>query len=229
VALRFGTFNDGQHGTSAMYVDEVRVDVDGLPPPSVVPPTATPLPVDTPTSTPVPTFTSTPTATPQPSPTPTKACTEVVANGGFEADSGWEIANTPYRARYTGALAHAGQRSMQCGLDSPVFDRLSYSSVGQQIAVPEGHNAVLRLWYTVPQAGGRGDYGYFLLRPIGGSWRTIRIVRDRTAGWQPLEVDVSHYTGQAFDLRLGMRNDGRGDGAVGVMYVDDVSVEACLP
>ncbi|HUT20322.1 MAG TPA: N-acetylmuramoyl-L-alanine amidase [Anaerolineae bacterium] len=229
VTLRFGTFNDGQRGTSAMYVDEVRVDVDGLLPTETPVPTSTP--TSTPTWTPVPTSTPTkaPTETPQPSPTPAEACIELAVNGGFEAESGWEIANTPYRARYTDATAYSGQRSMQLGMESAGADRFSYSSVGQRIAVPSGHNATIGLWYTVPQAGGSGDYGYFLLRPVGGSWRTIRIVRDRTAGWQSLEVDVSHYAGQAFDLRLGLRNDGRGDGAVAVMYVDQLSIEACLP
>ena len=235
VAVRFGTFNDGQGGTSSMYVDEVRVEADGLPP------TPTPLAVNTPTYTPTwtPVATATrawtPTATPQPSPTlrpsptPAKTCTELVDNGGFEASGGWEIANTPYQARYTGVIVHSGQRSMQCGMDSSATDRLSYSSVGQRIAVPAGQQAILRFWYTVPQAGGSGDYGYFMLRPPAGSWRTIRIVRDQTSGWQLLEVDVSHYAGQSFDLRLGLRNDGRRDGAVAVMYVDDVSVQACLP
>jgi hypothetical protein len=118
---------------------------------------------------------------------------------------------------------------MQCGMDSPATDWFSYSSVGQRIAIPGGHQAVLRLWYTVPQGGSSGDYGYFMLRPAGGTWRTIRIVRDQTPGWQRVEVDVSHYAGQAFDLRLGMRNDGRRDGAVAVMYVDGVSVQACVP
>jgi hypothetical protein len=118
---------------------------------------------------------------------------------------------------------------MQLGIEGGPGDRLSYSSVGQRITIPAGHAATLRLWYTVPQAGGSGDYGYFLLRPAGGSWRTIRIVRDRVGEWTLLEVDVSHYAGQAFDLRFGMRNDGRGDGAVAVMYVDQLSVEACPP
>jgi hypothetical protein len=229
VTVRFGTFNDGQGGTSAMYVDEVRVEAEGLPP------TATPLVVNTPTRaptrTPVPTAvpTATPTATPQPSPTPAKACAELVVNGDFEVNGGWEIANTPYQARYTGAVVYSGQRSMQCGMESTTTDRLSYSSAGQHIAVPGGHQAILRLWYTVPHAGGSGDYGYFLLRPDGGSWRTIRIVPDQTAGWQLLQVDVSHYAGQAFELRLGLRNDGLRDGAVAVMYVDSVSVQACVP
>jgi hypothetical protein len=87
----------------------------------------------------------------------------------------------------------------------------------------------MRLWYNMPSGGGRGDWGYLLLRPAGGAWRVVRIIRNETSGWEPLRVDVSHYAGSAFVLRAGVRNDGRRDGATAVMYVDQVSVQACLP
>ena len=87
--------------------------------------------------------------------------------------------------------------------------------------------ATLTFWYNVRKGGGRGDYAYFLIRPSGGSWRTLRIVRDGTAGWVRFRVNVSGYAGKTVYLRLGMRNDGRGDGAAGVTYIDSLSLEAC--
>jgi hypothetical protein len=150
-------------------------------------------------------------------------------NGGFETDEGWSIANTPRKARYTDAVAYLGSRSMQLGIDNPAQNTLSYSSAEQRLVIPAGQAATLRFWYNVTDGGGSGDYGYFLIRPDGGVWRVLRILRNDTDGWTPLEVDVSHYAGSAFTLRLGMRNDGPADGAVGVMYVDALSLQGCRP
>ena len=209
VTLRFGTYNDGRGGVSALYVDDVSLDE------KAVPVTPTPEPTVTPT--------------PTPSPTPEPACLEQVTNGGFEQDGGWTIPYTPYSARYATDPIHTGQRSLQVGIEDPGADVFSYSSAEQQIALPAGRQAMLRLWFHMTASGGGGDYGYVLLLPEGGAWRVIRIVREVTGSWTPLEVDLSHYAGQTLTLRFGVRNDGLGDGATAVMYVDGVSVEACEP
>lgn len=211
VTLRFGTYNDGRGGVSACYVDDVSLDEKAV---SVMP---TPEP------------TATPSPTPSPTPTPAPACLEQVSNGSFEQDGSWTIPYTPYSARYTTEQAYAGQRALQVGIDDPGADVFSYSSAEQQITVPAGRRATLRLWYHMPARGGDGDYGYVLLLPAGGSWRVLRIVREVTGSWTPLEVDLSHYAGQTLTLRFGVRNDGLGDGATAVMYVDGMSVEACVP
>jgi hypothetical protein len=150
-------------------------------------------------------------------------------NGDFETDEGWTILNTPYKVRYTDAVARSGARSLQAGIADPAHNQFSYSSVEQTFDVPAGSQATLSLWYDVPDGGGDGDYGYVLLRPAGGSWRIVRIARDATSGWTRLAVDVSHYGGSSFTLRLGTRNDGAWDGAAAVMYVDSLSLWACNP
>ncbi|MBN1582569.1 MAG: N-acetylmuramoyl-L-alanine amidase [Anaerolineae bacterium] len=225
VTLRFGTFNDGRDGVSVMYVDDVKISVEKVPVPTSTPTaTLTPTATSTPTMTPPPTVT--PTATPAPT---TEACSELVVNGDFETNGGWLIANTPYKARYTDTVARSGARSLQLGMESGEDNRFSYSSVEQQFDIPTGAKATLAFWYQMPNQGGNGDYGYFLIRPEGGTWRVLRIVRDRAAEWTKLEVDVSHYAGEMFILRLGMRNDGGEDNASAVMYVDSLSVLACRP
>jgi hypothetical protein len=172
---------------------------------------------------PVPTSTRTPTPTATP---PAGGCLELVQNGGFEDQGGWTIANTAYRARYSATLALAGRRSLQVGIAEAGADRASYSSAEQRITVPAGLRAKLRVSYNLPRAGGSSDWGYVLIRPAGGAWRVVRILRGVTDGWASLDVDVSHYAGSAFVLRVGVRNDGRSGGPA-VMYVDQVSVEAC--
>jgi hypothetical protein len=258
VTLRFGTRNDGLGSASVMYVDDVAVrSMAGetpTPTPTPVPPTLTPTstPTATPTETPSPTPTHTPTPTPSPSPTATETptpapptatftpapptptvtpspCIELAANGDFETGGGWMILDTPYKARYTDAVARTGERSLQLGIASLAENRFSYSSVEQRSFLPAGVKATLRFWYRVPDGGGKGDYGYFLFRPDGSSWRTLRFVRDATADWTPFQVDLSHYAGQFLTVRLGMRNDGGGDGAAAVMYVDSLSFQGCSP
>jgi hypothetical protein len=150
-------------------------------------------------------------------------------NGDFETDEGWAIPNTPRKARYTSGISYTGSRSLQLGIDDLAENTFSYSSAEQTFAIPAGSAATLRFWYNVANAGGSGDYGYFLIRPDGDSWRVLRILRDGTDGWTELAVDVSHYAGSAFTLRLGMRNDGTADGAAGVMYVDRLSLQGCSP
>jgi hypothetical protein len=153
-------------------------------------------------------------------------CTEILEEG-FETDGDWLILPTPHKARYTSAIARTGQRSMQLGIADPAANVFSYSSATLRLAVPEGLNATLSLWYNMPQGGGRGDYGYVLIRPEGRSWSILRTVQDATGGWVQLQEDLSHLSGQRFTLLLGMRNDGGADHAA--MYVDDVSLEFCNP
>jgi len=221
VTLRFGTYNNGRGGASMMVVDDVRLGASA--------PTATPAPAatSTPTSTPTP-APPTATATPLPTATPTaSACSELAVNGDFETDDGWSVANTPHKARFTDALVYTGARSLQLGIADRTQNRFTYSSVEQQFSVPAGRKATLVFWYNMVDSGGGGDYGYFVIRPQGGSWRVLRIVSAPTAGWTRFEVDVSHYAGKSFSLRLGTRNDGGGDGAATVMYIDALSLLAC--
>jgi hypothetical protein len=73
------------------------------------PPTATATPTATSTSAIPPTATAT--ATPVPA-----SCTELVANGGFEANSAWTFAATGNPGGYTAAQAYAGLRSARLGV-----------------------------------------------------------------------------------------------------------------
>jgi hypothetical protein len=159
----------------------------------------------------------------------TGPCIELAVNGDFETDEGWTIANTPYRARYTRALAHTGERSVQLGIVDLAANRFSYSSVQQRFRVPAGAVATLRFWYHMSDKGGNDDHGYFLIRPDGGSWRFMRILTDTTDDWTMFHGDVSQYAGQSVTVHLGTRNDGPRDGAAAVMYVDSFSLQSCTP
>ncbi len=103
ITVYFGVRNDGLNGKTAMYVDDVSLQVCPQLPPTledcrVVMATATPSPSPTPTPTPsaTPTLPPSPTATPSPSPTPTPTatpgplCRQLVRNPEFaEGDNGY--------------------------------------------------------------------------------------------------------------------------------------------
>ncbi|HEY63901.1 MAG TPA: hypothetical protein G4O02_04965 [Caldilineae bacterium] len=68
IIIDFGTYNDSRDGVTAMFIDDVSLEVCFAEVPTPTPsPTATSTPVVTPTPTP----TQTPTSTPSPTPTPT--------------------------------------------------------------------------------------------------------------------------------------------------------------
>jgi len=125
----------------------------------------------------------------------------------------------------TSVTARTGARSLQVGIAPDMVHRYSYSSAEQRLSIPSGRRATLSLWYTIPAAGGSGDYGYLLFRTDGGTWRYLGTMRAPTSGWTQIKLDLSGYAGQVVTLRIGMRNDGRD--LPMVMYVDDVSLEAC--
>jgi hypothetical protein len=209
-----------------------------LPPTPTPTATATPAPTSTPTPVPSPTPTSSPTAHP-PTATPTSTpvsptpdgtappCDELAVNGGFEESDGWTIDDTPHKARYTDTVARTGRRSLQLGRVGSALNRFSYSTVQQRLNIPVGVKATLSLWYRANDGGGPNDYAYFLIRPEGHPWRILHLVRQDIPGWTRLEMDVSQYGGRSFLLRMGVRNDGPGDGGAVAMYVDDVSLRGC--
>ena len=252
ITLRFGVYNDGRGGVSALYVDDASLELCLAQTPTETPtptPTPTHTPTHTPTSTPtstpthtpthtptytptpIPTSTPTPTATPTATstPTPTPApCTEAVINGGFEDDTGWLINDTLYNAAYSSQVVHNGTRAMRLGIPDAGSDVFSYSSVEQALTIPaDATQATLSLWYYPQTGGGAGDYGYFLLQDAGGTWHVLLVVRGNERQWLSFSRDLSVYAGQTVRLRLGVRNDGAGDGRVMAIWVDDVSLQVC--
>ncbi|MBC7249427.1 MAG: hypothetical protein H5T62_04015 [Anaerolineae bacterium] len=264
VTLRFGVYNDGRGGVTALYVDDASLEICLAQVPTATPTptpthtptstptsTPTPTPTSTPTHTPTPTFTptSTPTHTPTPTSTPTPAptstptstptwtptvtptsapCTEVAVNGGFEDSTGWLIHDTIYKAGYDDQIAYSGAQAMRLGITDVARDVFSYSSVEQALTIPAGAtSANLSLWYYPQTGGGTGDYGYFLLRDEGGTWHVLLVVRGDEQKWLSFSSDLSAYAGQTVRLRLGVRNDGAGDGRVMAVWVDDVSLQVC--
>lgn len=265
--------------TTATPTTTTKPTITGTPAPLYLPallfgpspsPTATATPTHTPTATQTPTVTQTPTAsvtptttatrpvtatptrTPRPSPTPTATrpvCGNLVVNGGFENDAGWQINNTVYPARFVTAPVYSGLRALQAGIVRPSDNVYSYSSAQQTIFVPAGPPSVALSFQLLATTTGvraaeltppavvptspldrtqlSDDAQMVLLFDSHGQQHVLLFQRQWYGQWQRHVVDLSAFRGQAVTLYFGVFNNGVG-GITG-MAVDEVAVTYCLP
>ncbi len=224
-------------------------------------PTATATPTQTPTATHTPTVTRTPTASVTPTATATRlvtatptatattiACNNLVVNGGFENDTGWQINNTVYPAGFVTFPVYSGARALRAGIIYPPDNRYSYSSAQQTLFIPGGASARLSFQLFATTTGGRAgnltppaivptspldraqladDVQLVLLFDSSGRQHVLLFQRQWYSTWQRHTFDLSAFRGQAVTLYFGVFNDGTG-GVTG-MYVDDVVFEGCAP
>ena len=223
----------------------------------------------TPTVTPSPTApaTHTPTATPSPAPTPTPSptdsattvpvptattapdrCVNVLANGGFEDNSAWQINNTVYPAGFVTFPVYHGARALRTGIVHPPNNIRSYSSAQQTIFIPAGPPTVklsFQLFATttgtraaptpppiVPtslldRAQLADDVQMVLLFDSSGRQHVLLFQREWYSEWRRHEFDLTSFRGQMVTLYFGVFNNGTG-GVTG-MYVDEAAVTYCLP
>jgi len=181
----------------------------------------------------------------------TAPCYQEFANNDMETDTAWEIPVTAYTAGYTAALSHTGARSMRTGIAIPEDNRYSYSPFRQtsiiplnaarvtldywmspvsseltSIAVPEEPH----LWSFFEEIGSTlaGDVQYLLiLNQYNQIVERIMWERTNTQVWENRIVDLTRYAGWIIKPHFGTYNDGV-DGYT-TMYVDDVSLEICVP
>ncbi len=189
-------------------------------------------------------------------PTPMSRCTELVANGGFEAAAAWTFAATGNPAGYTTAQVHTGARALRLGVvpagatGAPDGARsgapgeasrpnllgelaplgASYSTAYQTIAIPATAETVtLTLWRRPGAQATGGDFQrVMLLKP--GSYSVIATVfktLTTSAAWQSVTFSLTPYRGQSVVLYFEVYNDDISAGARTWMYADDVSALAC--
>ncbi len=200
--------------------------------------------------------TQTPTTTATAGSTPMSACTELVANGGFEAAAAWTFAATGNPAGYSTAQAHSGARAVRLGVvpagatgapdGAPAVAQnetgrrnllgelaplgASYSTAYQTIAIPATAETVtLTLWRRPGTQATSSDFQrVMLLKP--GSYSVIATVfksLTTATAWQSVTFSLTPYRGQSLVLYFEVYNDDISAGARTWMYVDDVSALAC--
>jgi hypothetical protein len=150
---------------------------------------------------------------------------DLIVNGGFETDEGWDMSTTGYAASYVTAPVHSGQRAGQAWVPA---GQHAYSSLAQTIALPAQHTLVLSLWfYPTYEDDDEGDVQYVSLIDSSGTSHLLWLARQDDREWLEMELDLTPYRGQTVTLRFGVRNDG--DDATAALVVDDVRLDAYGP
>ncbi|MBN1661283.1 MAG: hypothetical protein JXA93_23015, partial [Anaerolineae bacterium] len=170
---------------------------------------------------------------------------DVVVNGGFEAEGGWEL-DASWPAEYRGDVAFDGTRSVYIGLDDEA-NTYTYSSARHAVSIPADVESAMLKAYVYPlsgEAGARaagaawqsgqrvdaaacpGDAQYLLLLDdqTGEIVENLFWERTNDRHWYELTFDLAAYAGRGLVLHFGVCNDGQG-GRTG-MFVDDVSLVA---
>jgi len=152
--------------------------------------------------------------------TPPAYCTDLIVNGGFELDHGWDINN----AIYTWARARTGARSAQVGL-LPGESGSGWSSVRQSVQLPAGRSAALSLWTYSTTSVDQSDYHYVVIEYENTSPVVRDVWNSDDEAWIQKTYDLSHHTGQRLMIYIGTYNDGSGGNAA--LLVDDVELQVC--
>ncbi len=191
----------------------------------VIPPTATPTVV-------VPTATPTPrpaTATPiVPTATPTIASVaagELLLNGNFEADTGWQFGDTPVKGSYSREVVHGGSRAVKLGITTGT-DQYSYTSVWQKAVIPAEARQVILTANVFPiskDSASRDVQNIFILNSQFQTIKQLSRGLSNSQTWETKTFDLSDLRGQTIYVYFGTFNNGSGNLPT-AMYVDDVSL-----
>jgi len=154
-------------------------------------------------------------------------CSELIVNGGFETNAGWELFGDPSPA-YTTAPVYSGARAMRLGIVEPP-NQAGMNGVRQTVAIPASAGSVVF-----------GFRYYSQHEPNPGNDRQILDIFDATTDtliqrvwdelsndqeWRFLQLDFSSLAGRTVRIQFSVVNDG-GGGAT-ALFLDDVSLQAC--
>ncbi len=163
---------------------------------------------------------------------------DVIVNGRFEANNGWDLPTTPIPANYSTQVVYNGKQSMRVGLDNGPHVS-GFSSARQTFSLPAEPLLAQLTFYLYPISGEEtavpppttnpmsltaGDAQYAYLYDGTGSTHLETLTWDlsNAQAWQKHTADLSAYGGQELMLYFGVKNDGL-NGMTG-LYVDDVSL-----
>jgi hypothetical protein len=222
ITVYFGVRNNGLNGKTAMYVDDVSLQVCPQPPAveegctlSITPtpsptPTATatlsPTPSPTSTSSPTPTPIPRPTSTPTPSPTPGPLCRQLVRNPEFTEGSngyaGWHQ-NLLLTSTFTDTLGIGRTAAWFGGTEAATH------FLYQDIAIPaDATTAQLSyLWalnpptFNTPLAPGEA-LTLTLRRPDDEMLALLQVIdgQSERRRWRQATIDLSSFAGQTVRL-----------------------------
>ena len=155
-------------------------------------------------------------------------CSELIVNGGFETNAGWDLTGTTPPPAYVTAPVFSGARAMRLGIVEPP-NQSGVNGVSQTVAIPASAGSVVFGFHYYPRhepspGNDRQFVDIFdaatdtLIQRI---WDELRDDRD----WRFVQFDFSSLAGRTIRIQFGVLNDG-GGGAT-ALFLDDVSLQAC--
>jgi hypothetical protein len=223
IKIQAGTYNDGVGGVTAMYVDDVTLELCDAG------------------------------AAPQPPTPPVQGCSNAFVNSDFElVDRGWSIPVTAFSARLSSKQYISPVQSMRTGSIDEAKNIYSYSDAWQLATIPSNatsatlnmsvfHQSTGTLASSVqevkmpdaPVAGMKfseltlaEDVSYVLvLNQWGYIKETLYWERSNDQVWTPLSFDLTEYAGKTIRIQFGTFNNGYG--GVTAMFVDDATFDIC--
>lgn len=157
---------------------------------------------------------------------PEPVCTESLANGGFESDSGWTLSGSTPPVYVTDQFV-TETRSLRLGIVPPSGDASAYSSAYQAVTLPAtASSATLGFWLQRHSADTSGDAQQaIILNESLGVERVLMNVLSDDGAWSHATFDLTPYLGRTIAVYFNVVNDG--DGNRTCMYLDDVTLEVC--
>ena len=157
---------------------------------------------------------------------PEPPCTNLIANGGFESDSGWTLSGLK-RPVYTTDQFVEGTRSLLLGVVPPNGDGNAYSSAYQAISLSAGmSSATLGFWMQRDTEDTYGDAQQVVI--LDDALRVERVlanVLNDSGVWSYTSFDLTDYIGRTIFVYFNVVNDG--DGSRTWMYLDEVVLDVC--
>lgn len=154
-------------------------------------------------------------------------CRNLVVNGDFEQEGGWNIVQTAVPATFTTSQTHQGSRALQLGNDT--IASASFSSLSQQIQLPAAARSATLSYWQYPVSGDLDGGDTQSAAIYDETFATIQqtllwdISNQQT--WEHKTYDLNQFLGQTIFLYFGVVNDG--DNAPTYMFIDDVALELC--
>ncbi len=174
---------------------------------------------------------------------------ELVRNGGFEESGDWIFPSTPNQAHYTWGIVHRGERSVGLGIHPSSANQVGRTITGevidtradrqitqdgvhsiayQSLRIPgDADTAKLTFWHWLGSDDDEGDQQRVaLISPT-----TFQVIAEpfsglrHTSDWHQDSFDLTPFKGRDMLLYVDVYNDG--DSQNTVMYLDDISLEAC--
>jgi hypothetical protein len=153
---------------------------------------------------------------------------ELVTGADFETESSWTFNDLAQRVQPPEPV-HGGVWAARSGLlpGEPGGGAVTYSSIANQISLPDGWQSVtLTYWvYPIAEDVDGDDMHYVGLRDAGEVWHTLATATTDARVWEYRTLDLTPYAGQTVTLYFGVKNDGDDDTAA--WYIDDVLVTVC--